>query len=143
MQPEPHTTRGNVQKAIKDACSEEILRQKIAEQECYTELVEIILAAVTELSDTCNLTTNHEEKIEKINEMIIFMWDKGMKLGCKTLTRETGFSDFLTAGNDTETMISARDIVNTTMQLMNSSNSGKKSRMKKIGSETKLSKENY
>ena len=38
-----------------------------------------------------------------------------MKPGCKTLTGETVFSDFLTAGNDTETMTSARDIVNTKM----------------------------
>ena len=43
------------------------------------------------------------------------MRDKGVKLGCKTLTRETVFSDFQTAGNDTETMNSARDIVNTKM----------------------------
>ena len=47
--------------------------------------------------------------------MIEFIWDKGVKPGCKTLTGETGFSDFLTAGNDTETMNSARDIVNTKM----------------------------
>ena len=43
------------------------------------------------------------------------MRDKGVKPGCKTLTRETVFSDFLTAGNDTETVNSARDIVNTKM----------------------------
>ena len=43
------------------------------------------------------------------------MWDKGVKPGCKTLTRETVFSDFLTAGNNTETMNSARDIVNIKM----------------------------
>ena len=110
-----HTTRGNVQKAIKDARSEEILWQRIAEQECYTELVEIILAVITDLSDTCDLSKKHEEQIEKINGMIEFMWDKGVKPGCKTLTRETVFSDFLTAGNDTETMNSARDIVNTKM----------------------------
>ena len=53
--------------------------------------------------------------VEKINRMIEFMWDKGVKPGCKTLTRETVFSDFLTAGNDTETVNSARDIVNTKM----------------------------
>ena len=53
--------------------------------------------------------------VEKINELIEFMQDKGVKPGCKTLTRETVFSDFLTAGNDTETMNSARDIVNTKM----------------------------
>ena len=45
--------------------------------------------------------------------MIQFIRDKGVKPACKTLTRETVFSDFLTAGNDTETMNSARDIVNT------------------------------
>ena len=54
-----HTTRGNIQKAIKDACSEEILWQRIAEQECYTELVEIILAAITDLSDACDLSKSH------------------------------------------------------------------------------------
>ena len=91
------------------------LRQRIAEQQCYTELVEIILAAITDLSDACDLSKSHEEQIEKINGMIEFMRDKGVKPGCKTLTRETVFSDFLTAGNHTETMNSARDIVNTKM----------------------------
>ena len=68
-----HTTRGNVQKAIKDAHSEEILRQRITKQECYTELVEIILAAITDLSDACDLLKSHKEHIEKINGMIEFM----------------------------------------------------------------------
>ena len=111
----PHTTRGNVQKAIKDARSEEMLQQRITEQECYTELVEIILAAITDLSDASDLSTSREEKVEKINRMIEFMRDKGVKPGCKMLTRETVFLDFLTAGHDTETMNSARDIVNTKM----------------------------
>ena len=41
-----HTARSNVQKAIKNAPSEEALQKKIAEQECYTELVEIILGVI-------------------------------------------------------------------------------------------------
>ena len=110
-----HTTRGNVQKTIKDARSEEILWQRITEQECYIELVEIIPAAITDLLDACDLSKSHEEHIEKINGMIEFMRDKGVKPGCKTLTRERVFSDFLTAGSNTETMNSARDIVNTKM----------------------------
>ena len=110
-----HSTRGNVQKAIKDAPSEETLQQRIAEQECYTELVEIILTAITDLSDTGDLSVSHEEKVEKINGMIEFMQDKGMRPGCKTLTTEPVFSDFITAGHDTETMNSARDIMNTKM----------------------------
>ena len=46
-----HSTRSNVQKAIKEATSEEMLQQKIVEQECYTELVDIILTAITDLSE--------------------------------------------------------------------------------------------
>ena len=56
-----------------------MLRQRITKQECYTELVEIILAAITDLSDACDLSTSHEEKVEKINGMIEFMRDKGVK----------------------------------------------------------------
>ena len=74
-----------------------------------------MLAAITDLSDACHLSKGHEVHVEKINKLIEFMRDKGVKPGCKTLTRETVFSDFLTAGNDTETMNSARDIVNTKM----------------------------
>ena len=110
-----HIARGNIQKAIKDAPLEEILQKKIAEQECYTELVEIILAAITDLSDTCDLSKEHRTHVEKINGMIEFMCDKGMKPGCKALTTEKTYSDFITAGNDTETMNSARDIANTKM----------------------------
>ena len=109
-----HLTRGNVQKAIKEAPTEETLCQRITEQECYTELVEIILTAITDLSEA-ELSVSHKDKIEKINGMIEFMWEKGVKPGCKTLTGETVFSDFITAGHDTDTMDSARDIANTKM----------------------------
>ena len=78
-------------------------------------MVEIILTAITDLSDAGDLSVSHEAKAEKINGMIEFMWDKGVRPGCKTLTKETIFSDFIMAGNDTETMNSARDIANTKM----------------------------
>ena len=78
-------------------------------------MVEIIITAITDLSNTADLSISHEEKVEKTNGMIKFMWDKGVRPGCKTLTKETVFSDFITGGNDTETMNSVRYIVNTKM----------------------------
>ena len=110
-----HSARGNLQKAIKNAPSEEVLQKKIAEQECYTELVDIILGTITDLSDACDLSKNHETYVEKINSMINFMCERGVKLGCKTLTRETKFSDFTYAENNAEIMNSARDIINSKM----------------------------
>ena len=69
-----HThSRGNVQKVIKDAPTEEILRQRIAKQECYTELVEIILAAITDLSYAGDLLKEHETHVENINRISKFM----------------------------------------------------------------------
>ena len=85
------------------------------EQECYTKLVDIILTAITDLSEAEDLLASHKEKVEKINGMIKFMQDKGVRPGCQTLTNKTVFSDFITAGHDSETMNSAKDIVNTTM----------------------------
>ena len=111
-----HTARSSIQKAIRDTPSEEALQKKITEQECYTELVEIILGMITDLSDTCDVTKEHGTYIEKINGMIKFMREKGMKPGCKTLTRETTYSDFIYAGNDVETMNSARDTANSKMK---------------------------
>ena len=104
-----------MQKAIKNTPLEEVLQKKIAEQECYTELVDIILGAITDLSDVCDLSKNHETYIEKINSMINFMHERGVKPGCKTLTRETKFSDFTFTENDAEIMNSARDIINSKM----------------------------
>ena len=111
-----HTARNNLLKAIKNAPSEEALQKKIAKQECYTELVEIILGAITDLSDACDMTKEHETYIENINGMIAFMRERGVKPGCKTLTRETKYSDFIYAENNAETMNSARDIVNSKMK---------------------------
>ena len=111
-----HTARSSVQRAIRDAPSEEALQKKITEQECYTELVEIILGAITDLSDACDVAKEHGTYIEKINGMIEFMCEKGVKPGCKTLTRETTYSDFIYTGNDAETMNSARDIANSKMK---------------------------
>ena len=111
-----HTARSNAQKVIKNAPSEEALQKKIAEQECYTELAEIIIGTITDLSDACDMTKEHETYIEKINGMIDFMRKRGLKPGCKRLTRETKYSDFIYAENDPETMKSARDIVNSKMK---------------------------
>ena len=90
--------------------------KEIAEQECYTEFVEIILGAITDLSHACDLTKEHETYIEKINGMIDFMCERGVKPGCKTLTTETKYSDFIYTENNAETMNSARDIVNSKMK---------------------------
>ena len=68
-----HTARSKVQKAIKNTLSKEALQKKVAEQECYTELVEIMLGAITDLSDACDLNKDHETYIEKISSMIDFM----------------------------------------------------------------------
>ena len=110
-----HSARSNLQKAIKNAPSEEVLQKKIAKQECYTELVDIILGVITDLSDVCDLSKNHETYVEKINSMINFMCERGVKPGCKTLTRETKFSDFTYTENDAEIMNSGRDIINSKM----------------------------
>ena len=110
-----HSARSNLQKAIKNTPSEEVLQKKITKQECYTELVAIIVGAITDLSDVSDLSKNHETYMEKINSMIIFMCKRGTKPGCKTLTRETKFSDFTYAEDDAETMNSARDIINSKM----------------------------
>ena len=110
-----HSARRNLQKAIKNTPSEEILQKKIAEQECYTELVDIILGTITDLSDVSDLSKNHETYVDKINSMINCMHERGIKPGCKTLTRETKFSDFTYAEDNAETMNSARDIINSKM----------------------------
>ena len=72
-----HSARSNVQKAIKNAHLEEVLQKKIVEQECYTELVDILLGAITDLSDVCDLNKNHETYVDKINNMINFMCKRG------------------------------------------------------------------
>ena len=110
-----HSARSNLQKAIKTAPSEEVLQKRITKQECYTELVDIILGMITDLSDVSDLSKNHKTYVEKINSMINFMCEKGIKPGCKTLTRETKFSDFTYAEDDAETMNSARDTINSKM----------------------------
>ena len=107
-----HTARSNIQKVIKNAPSEEALQNKIVEQKVYIELVEIILNVITALSDTCELNKDHETYVEIINSIIKFMCESGMKLGCKTLTRETEYTDFIYTKGDAETINSARDIVN-------------------------------
>ena len=61
-----HTARGNVQRAIKDAPSEEALQKKIAKQECYTELVEIILAAITDLQTHVTYLKNTKRMSKKL-----------------------------------------------------------------------------
>ena len=107
-----HTARSNEQKAIENAPSEEALQKKIVEQECYTELIEIILSVIKALSDESDLSKDHKTYVERINGLIKYLRKTGMKPGCKTLTRETKYADFIYAEGDKETMNSARDIVN-------------------------------
>ena len=84
-----------MQKATKEAPSEETLHQVIVDQECYTKLVEIILTAITDLTEAEDPSVSHKVKIDKINGMIKFMLEK-VKPGWKTLTGKTVLSDFIT-----------------------------------------------
>ena len=110
-----HLTRGIVKTANKDAHTEGALCQRIAEQECYTELVQTITTAITDISEAENPSVGYENKIDKINGEIEFIGEKRVKPSCKILSGDTVFSGFQTAAKDTTTMDSARDIVNTKM----------------------------
>ena len=110
-----HLTRGIVKTATKDAHTEEVLRQRTAEQECYTKLVQTITTAITDISEAENPSVGYENKIDEINGVIEFIREKRVKPSCKILSGDTVFSDFQTAAKDTTTMDSARDIVNTKM----------------------------
>ena len=50
-----HLTRSVVKTAIKEVPTEETLHQRITEQECYTELVQTIPTAITDVSEAENL----------------------------------------------------------------------------------------
>ena len=110
-----HLTRGIVKTAIKDAHTEEALSQIIAEQECYTKLVQTISTAITHISEAENPSVGYKNKIDEINGVIEFIREKRVKPSCKILSGDTVFSNFQTAAEDTTTMDSARDIVNTKM----------------------------
>ena len=67
-----HLTR-----AIKDVHTEEALCQRIAEQECYTKLVQTITTAITDISEAENPSVGYKNKIDEINGMIKFIREKG------------------------------------------------------------------
>ena len=75
--------------------------------------METITTAITDLSEAENPSVSYKDKIDKINGVIEFIPEKGVKPSCKILTGETVFSDFITAAHDTVTMDLARGIVNT------------------------------
>ena len=68
-----HPTRGIVKIAIKDVHTEEAVCQRIAEQECYTKLVQTITTAITDISEAENPSVGYENKIDEINEVIEFI----------------------------------------------------------------------
>ena len=105
-----HLTRGIVKTAIKDAHTEQVLCQRIVEQECYTEPVQTITAAITDISEAENPSVGYENKIDEINGVIKFIREKRVKPSCKILSGETVFSDFQTSGEDTTTMDLARTL---------------------------------
>ena len=71
-----HLTRGIVKTVFKDADTEEALCQKIGEQECYTELVQTITTAITDISEAENPLVGYENKIHEINGVIKFIREK-------------------------------------------------------------------
>ena len=107
-----HVTR-NVKSAIKEAPTNEVLCQKIAEHKCYTELVETIIKAVTDVSQAENPSTKTQENIDMINGVVEFIREKHIKPSCKVVSDETVFTDFITAAEDEATMNLARSTVET------------------------------
>ena len=57
-----HLTRNVVKIAIKEAPTEETLCQRITEQECYTELVQIIATAITDISEAENPSVGYKKQ---------------------------------------------------------------------------------
>ena len=106
-------TQSNVKTAIKEAPTKEILHQRIAEHECYTELVKTIISAVIDVSQVENPSVNYKEKVDVINGVIKFIREKEVEPSCKLLLKETLFIDFMTAAEDVTTMDSAKGIANT------------------------------
>ena len=88
-----------------------MLCTKIAEHECYTELVETILKEVTDVSQAENPSTKSQENIDAINVVVEFIREKHIKPSCKKLLDDTLFTDFITAAEDKATMNSARSTV--------------------------------
>ena len=68
-----HLTRGIVKTAIKGVHTEEALCQRIAEQECYTELVQTITTAITDISEAENPSVGYKNKIDEISGVIKFI----------------------------------------------------------------------
>ena len=106
-------TWSNVKSAIKEAPTEEVLCQRIAEHECYTELVETIITAVTDVSQAEIPSINYKEKVDMINGVVKFIREKGVKPSCKLPSEVIVFTDFITAAGDEATMDSAKNIVDT------------------------------
>ena len=68
-----------VKSTIKEAPTEEVLCTKIAEHECYTELVETILKGVTDVSQAENPSTKTQENNDAINVVVKFIRGKHIK----------------------------------------------------------------
>ena len=65
-----HLTRSIAKTAIKEAPTEETLHKRIAEQECYTKLVQTITTALTDISEAENQSVGYKGKINEINGVI-------------------------------------------------------------------------
>ena len=50
-----------------------VLCKRIAEQECYTELVETIISAITDISEAENQSVVYKEKADMITGVIKFV----------------------------------------------------------------------
>ena len=90
-----------------------MLCQKITEHECYTELVETIIKAVTDVSQAKNPSTKTQENVDTINGVVRFIREKHIKPSWKLLSDKTIFTDFITAAGDKATMNLARSMVET------------------------------
>ena len=66
------------------------------EQECYTELVEIILTAITDLSaDTGDLSISHNERVEKINGSTRSGIEESVKISKLNMNSEETVGEYL------------------------------------------------
>ena len=86
------TQNAQVTRNVVKSAIEEALHQRIAEQECYTELVETIISAVTDISEVENPSVNYKDKVDVINGLIEFIREKGMKPSCQLLPQDTMIS---------------------------------------------------
>ena len=105
------TTAASLRNAIREAPTKAVINQKGIDHDTYVQLVKTIIDKIDSVTNREEHNANVDQEVDEINGLIELMRERNVHPKCKRLYKGTIEGDFISAGEDENTLRTAKEIL--------------------------------